>query len=200
MINDKIKKRTQNLFIIMACLFFLILPLSAIQNYLSVRKIENIKLGTSKLPLFTVKTLERSDAHKELIWNDFPLFDPQNQTHIKEIDHEAILDTQGYPINVPLFVKLTTQWEANFPNVDNYFTKEVKVNNVVYSDDARPRMTIDRHGKGTLKFTLRIQEHTLLQIEKPVLQVILDYEIVNEQGQSFSGGAETLKAAITEKA
>jgi hypothetical protein len=202
------KNKIQMIFLIIVCLFFTIASIHAITNYFTKQKKEKIKLmNSSNIPIFTVERTAGNNADKTLIPMPMPNLDQQKYDHLITFDHEATLNLNGMVTSKPLFLKLKTIFDTNntFVNPEKYFNLGVNIldnNNQKnpYDDTSRPQMKIN-NGIGKIKIQMNIEQKDFITTNNnPQLDLICNYELVDAQGNSYSGGSQTITNTITNTA
>ncbi|MDV3155253.1 MAG: hypothetical protein Q8770_02330 [Sweet potato little leaf phytoplasma] len=179
--------------------FFMIGSVIAIKNYFHRRKQETIKLmNKNDAPLFEVNRINDHNEDKILIPIPMPNLNPSKYTHNVTINHQATLNKNGFDIDVPLFLKITTKYdtENTFSHPDRYFNLEIKSNNTIHDETQRPRMVLNDEGIGKINIQISLQQHQFISVQNPILNLILDYELVDKNGNALGGGTQTITNPI----
>ncbi|WP_318749406.1 hypothetical protein [Candidatus Phytoplasma stylosanthis] len=140
------KNKILTIFTIIICAFLTIGGIWALRNYFSQQKKEKIKLmNENDALIFEVKRIDGNNEDKILIPIPMPNLNPSKYIHTITINHQATLTKNGFDINVPLFLKITTNYdtENTFSNPDQYFNLEIKNNGVIYDDTKRLPMVLN---------------------------------------------------------
>ncbi|GLH61238.1 MULTISPECIES: hypothetical protein [16SrI (Aster yellows group)] len=185
---------------ILICSCFAISSCVALNNYFSRQRQENIKLmSKNDAPLFEVNRVSGNNEDKTLIPLPMPNLNPNKFHHTVTINHQAILKTNGFDISVPLYLKITPKYDTHntFLNPEPLFNLEVKNNNTLYDDTNRKQMVIDNDGKCNINIQIKLEQNDFVQATNPQLTLVLDYELVDKNGNTFNGSGTTLKNKIT---
>lgn len=185
---------------ILICSFFAISSIAAVNNYFSRQRQEKIKLmSKNDAPLFEVNRVSGNNEDKTLIPLPMPNFNPNKYHHVVTINHQVLLNTNGFDVSVPLYLKITPKYDTHntFSNPEPLFNLEVKNNNTLYDDTKRQQMVINKDGKGDINVQIKLEQNDFVQATNPQLTLVLDYELVDKNGNTFSGSGTTLKNKIT---
>lgn len=103
-------------------------------------------------------------------------------------------------ITAPLYLKIKDSYDTlkTFANPENYFNILFKVNGYEYSDTKRPLMTLNSNGLGTLDVQINLEQKELIKTKDPQLELIVDYELVDAQGNAYGGGSQVIQNKITQ--
>ncbi|MDV3140207.1 MAG: hypothetical protein Q8751_00740 [Candidatus Phytoplasma australasiaticum] len=196
------KNKILTIFTIIICAFLTIGGIRALHNYFSQQKKETIKLmNENDAPIFEVKRIDGNNEDKILIPLSSPNLNPDKYQHLITINHQATLTKNGFDINVPLFLKITTNYDTKntFANPDQYFNLEIKNNGVNYDDTKRLPMVLTSDD-GHLDIQIKLEQKQFINHKDPFLNLIIDYELVDQDGNAWSGGSQTIANKIIQTA
>ncbi|AYJ01090.1 hypothetical protein CWO85_00870 [Candidatus Phytoplasma ziziphi] len=202
--NIKNKNKILTIITIIIAIFFTTASIFALTNYFSKQRKEKIQL-MNNLPFFTIERTKGNNEDKILIPLPIPNFKPSKYQHLIEMEHKAVLNTNGIEIDGPLYLKITSSYDTKttFENPTNFFNLSMKVNNNEYDESQRPLMAL-KEGNGTITIQIGIEQKEIIKEtidgKKPELDLIFDYELVDSKGNSFSGGNQTIKTSIVQTA
>ncbi|MDV3201481.1 MAG: hypothetical protein Q8872_01215 [Candidatus Phytoplasma australasiaticum] len=197
--NSKIKNKIFPILAIIICAFLVMGGLRALFNYFAYQRKEKIKLmPKNNLPLFEVQRKDGNNEDKTLIPLPFPNLNPHKYTHTININHQAILTKNGFDIEVPLFLKITTKYdtENTFAQPEQYFNLEMKNNGVVYDDTKR----VVLEEKTPINIQFKLEQKQFIDSQEPRLNLIMDYELVDQNGKAMGGGSQTITNKIIQTA
>ncbi|QTX02602.1 putative secreted protein, SAP09/SAP39-like [Candidatus Phytoplasma luffae] len=182
-------------------LFFSIISIYALNDYFNKQRKEKINL-INDFPIFTVERTGGNNENQILLPISIPNLSQKKYNHLITIEHEAILNSNGIDISIPLYLKLSTQYNTNqsFNNPEKYLNISLKVNNNDYDDTKRPQMILNDKGIGIIKIQISIEQKEIINSKNPQLELICDYELVDSQGKSFEGGNQTIENKIAQLA
>ncbi|CAM11673.1 Conserved hypothetical protein [Candidatus Phytoplasma australiense] len=175
----------------------------AINNYFSRQKQEKIKLmSENDALLFEVNRISGNNEDKTLIPLPLPNLNPNKHHHVVTINHQALLNAKGLDVSVPLYLKITPKYETHntFSNPETLFNLEVKNNNTIYDDTKRQQMVIDKDGKGNINIQIKLEQNDFVKATNPLLTLVLDYELVDKDGNTLGGGGQTIENKIKQLA
>ncbi|GFZ75109.1 hypothetical protein HPP_0670 [Hydrangea phyllody phytoplasma] len=201
MIQNTKKKTIITTLTIFICLFFTISSVLAVANYYAKQRKEKINLfNKNNFPCFTVERTGGNNENKTLLPLLIPNLNKENYLHLITVDHEATFKSNGMKLANNLYLKtnLTYDTKNTFNNPAEIFNTSLKINNNEYDDAKRPQMVLDADGNGKLKIKFGIEQKEIINVDNPLLDVILDYELVDSQGKSFGGGSQTIQQKITQ--
>ncbi|MDV3143188.1 MAG: hypothetical protein Q8764_01285 [Pigeon pea little leaf phytoplasma] len=196
------KNKILTIFTIIICAFLTIGGIRALRNYFSQQKKETIKLmNENDAPIFEVKRIDGNNEDKILIPIPMPNLNPSKYIHTITINHQAILKKNGFDINVPLFLKITTNYdtENTFAHPEQYFNLEIKNNGINYDDTKRLPMVLNNKD-GHLDIQIKLEQKQFINHKDPCLNLIIDYELVDQDGNNWSGGSQTIENKIIQTA
>ncbi|MDV3182835.1 MAG: hypothetical protein Q8869_03245, partial [Candidatus Phytoplasma australasiaticum] len=104
-----------------------------------------------------------------------PNLNPSKYIHTIAINHQAIFKKNGFDINVPLFLKITTNYdtENTFAHPEQYFNLEIKNNGVIYDDTKRLPMVLTSD-EGHLDIQIKLEQKQFINHKDPCLNLIID--------------------------
>ncbi|WEX20432.1 MAG: putative secreted protein, SAP09, SAP39-like [Candidatus Phytoplasma citri] len=196
------KNKILTIFTIIICAFLTIEGIRALRNYFIYQSKETIKLmNENDIPIFEVKRIDGNNEDKILIPLSFPNLNPDKYQHLITINHQATLTKNGFDINVPLFLKITTNYdtENTFSHPETYFNLEIKNNGVKYDDTKRLPMVLNSED-GHLDIQIKLEQKQFINQTNPCLNLIIDYELVDQDGNAWSGGSQTIENKIIQTA
>ncbi|WP_373402952.1 hypothetical protein [Candidatus Phytoplasma solani] len=204
--NKKQKIQTKNklliILVIFICSLFVLGSLVAITNYFSKRKTEPIQLA-NEIPIFEVERTGGNNAEKTLLPIPIPNLNKNKYAHLITIDHKAIFNPNGIELGDPLYLKIATRYDTHntFAKPEQFFNLSIKVAGVEYNDATRPKMTEKGETKETQRnIKISIEQRDLITNKNPKLNLIIDYELVDAQGNGFGGGSQTIENKIAQTA
>ncbi|WP_349402050.1 putative secreted protein [Candidatus Phytoplasma solani] len=176
--------------VVFISLFFAIATIAALDNFFAKQRKEKIKLMNA-IPSFTVERVGGNNEEKSLLPIPIPNLNEKKYKHLIDIQHKAILHSNGMEITTPLYLKILYTHNTNntFANPNNYFTVYTECNGSGYQDAKRPLMTFS-NGVGIINIKISIQQDKIIEEKNPELELICDYELVDSQGKSFGGGTK----------
>ncbi|WP_227807119.1 hypothetical protein [Mulberry dwarf phytoplasma] len=201
MIQNTKKKTILTTLTIFICLFFTISSILAVANYYSKKKSEKINLfNKNNFPYFTVDKTGGNNDNKTLLPLSIPSLNKETYLHLITVEHEATFKSNGMKINTPLYLKTTITYDTKdtFQASNQIFNTSLKINNNEYDDAKRPQMLLDNDGNGKLQINFGIEQKEIINVDNPLLDVILDYELVDSKGKSFGGGSQKIEQKITQ--
>ncbi|MDV3196355.1 MAG: hypothetical protein Q8885_02485 [Candidatus Phytoplasma stylosanthis] len=195
--NTKIKKRILSILVIIICSFFTISAVIAVTNFFARQKHESIKL-VNGAPIFEVNRISGNNYDKYLIPTTMPNVNPERYVYTISIDHQAILRKNGFDINIPLYLKINTWYDTHgtFKTPEEYFVLELKTNSQIHNETNRPQMNLNSDGTGTIPISIKVQQTSFIFVNNPKLTLVLDYELVDKDGNALSGCTQTIKNTI----
>ncbi|MGL9687655.1 MAG: hypothetical protein ACQBVK_02600 [Candidatus Phytoplasma sp. TWB_XP] len=198
--NNQNKTKIIIVLSILICSFFAISSIVAVNNYFSRQRQEKIKLMSKRdAPLFEVNKISGNNEDKILIPLLMPNLNPNKYHHVVTINHQVLLNTNGFAVSVPLYLKITPKYDTHntFSNPETLFNLEIKNNNTIYDDTKRQQMVINQNGKGDINVQIKLEQNDFVTAINPNLTLVLDYELVDKDGNAFSGSATTVENKIT---
>jgi hypothetical protein len=197
--NEKLTNKFKlKIFILTTFLLFcsVILYVYALKSYFSKEQREKITIKT-KFPSLDIKRVDSNINDKLiLIPLSIPNFNQEKYTHTKIIQHELILNQNEIDIQVPLFLKIFNTFDTHntFTQPEKYFNVNFKIinkqnNYIFYEDDKRPQMICESNGIGKIVVNIEVQQEKILSQNNPELDLVIFYDLLDEKGQSFSGGS-----------
>ncbi|MEC4559236.1 MAG: hypothetical protein U9532_03685 ['Conium maculatum' witches'-broom phytoplasma] len=199
----KIKNKNKILIIITSIIviFFTTLSIYALTNYFTKQRKEKIQL-MNDLPLFNIERVGGNNEDKTLLPIPIPNLNQKKYNHLITIEHEATLNSNGMDIATPLYLKITPKYDTNqtFTNPEKYFNLGLKVNNHDYDDTKRPQMILNENDLGTLNIQINLEQKEIINTKNPQLELIVDYELVDAQGQAYGSGSQTIENKISQLA
>ncbi|AGL89993.1 hypothetical protein [Candidatus Phytoplasma australiense] len=197
--NNKTKNKIITVLTFLICSFFAISSIVAINNYFSRQKQEKIKLmSENDAPLFEVNRISGNNEDKTLIPLPLPNLNPNKYHHVVTINHQVLLNSNGLDVSVPLYLKITPKYDTHntFSNPETLFNLEVKNNNTTYDNTKRQQMVINNDGRGNINIQIKLEQNNFIQTKNPNLTLILNYELVDKDGNALSGGSSTIENKI----
>lgn len=198
--NTKIqnKNKTLTIITIFIVIFFATASIFALTNYFSKQKKEKIQL-MNNIPSFTVERTGGDNEDKNLLPLPIPNLNQGKYQHLITIDHEATLNSNGMELAAPLYLKIATHYDTlkTFNHPEKYFNLKLKINDQEYENTKRPLITLE-NGIGKMKIQISIEQKEIIKEKNPQLELICDYELVDNQGKGFSGGSQTIENKITQ--
>ncbi|RMI88699.1 hypothetical protein [Candidatus Phytoplasma solani] len=207
--NKKQKIQTKNkiftTLVVFICSLFVLGSLVAITNYFSKRKTEPIQLA-NEIPTFEVERTGGNNTEKTLLPIPIPNLNKNKYAHLITIDHKAIFYPNGIELGEPLYLKIATRYDTHntFAKPEQFFNLSIKVAGVEYNDATRPKMAekgkIDPTHFYFCNIKISIEQRDLITNKNPKLDLIIDYELVDAQGNGFGGGSQTIENKIVQTA
>ncbi|WAN63500.1 hypothetical protein RS022_06660 [Candidatus Phytoplasma rubi] len=186
--------------VVFISLFFTIASLYALKNYFAQKRKEKIQL-INNYPSFTIERTGGNNEDKILLPIPIPNLNQQKYQHLITVEHEATLNSNGLEITVPLYLKISTRYDTQttFNHPEQYFNLSLKINDHEYEANKCPLMTLE-NGIGTMKIQISIEQKEIIKEKDPQLKLICDYELIDSQGKTFSGGSQTIENKIAQLA
>ncbi|CAM11744.1 Conserved hypothetical protein [Candidatus Phytoplasma australiense] len=175
----------------------------AINNYFAHQRQEKIKLmSKNDAPLFEVNRIRGNNEDKTLIPLPMPNLNPNKCHHVVTINHQAVINANGFDVSVPLYLKITPKYDTHntFFNSETLFNLEIKNNNTLYDDTKRQQMVINENGKGVINVQIKLEQNDFVEVTNPLLTLVLDYELVDKDGNALSGSGTTVENKIKQLA
>ncbi|AGL90531.1 hypothetical protein [Candidatus Phytoplasma australiense] len=197
--NNKTKNKIIIVLSILMCSFFAISSVMAINNYFSRQKQEKIKLmSENNAPLFEVNKISGNNEDKTLIPLPMPNLNPNKYHHTITINHQAVLNLNGFDSDIGLYLKITPKYDTHntFSNPETLFNLEIKTNNIIYDDTKRQQLIYKPNGKGNTNIQIKLEQNNFVKATNPLLTLVLDYELVDSNGNAFSGSGTTIENKI----
>ncbi|MDO8057639.1 hypothetical protein, partial [Candidatus Phytoplasma gossypii] len=172
MMKTQNKNKILTILVIFLCTFLTISALSAFTNYFFRSRKEKIKLlRESDSPCFEVNRIDGNNEDKILLPLTIPNLNSDKYHHLITINHQAILNKKGMDINVPLYLKMTTQYdtENTFSHPETYFNLAIKNNGKNYDDTKRPLMIFNNEGIGKTDIQIQLEQREIIKAKNPQL-------------------------------
>ncbi|WP_323847555.1 MAG: hypothetical protein Q2306_01555 [Phytoplasma sp.] len=200
-----IKKQNKFKFFILFLIITILFSLLATSIYFFQRKTEEIRLEHD-FPTFEIELIGGNHQNKYLIPISIPNLNKDKYEHLINIEHKAILHSKSTEIKEILFLKITLSLESpniTFENRNNFFAFQFLVTDAnkqkqIYSDDDRPcYVHMQPNNTQTIIINTQLQQKDILTSNHPKLYLIYDYELVDKQGKSITGGTNIVTNRIT---
>ncbi|MDO8030351.1 hypothetical protein OC709_02440 ['Planchonia careya' phytoplasma] len=200
--QNQTKNKFLTIFTIIICVFLTMGGIMAIRNYFTYQRKETIKLmHEHNVPFFEVNRIDGDNEDKILIPVNFPNFNPDKYQHLITIKHQAVLKRNGFDINT-LYLKITTKYDTKdtFLQPEVYFNLEIKNNGVIYDDTKYLPMVLNNEDIGYIDIQIKLEQKQFIPQKHPRLNLIFDYELVDQNGNALSGGSQTIENKIIQNA
>ncbi|MDV3168069.1 MAG: hypothetical protein Q8781_00085 [Candidatus Phytoplasma stylosanthis] len=199
-------KKFKIYFFIFLIFSLLIISFIIASRYLFKRKKEEIKL-LNNFPILDVEKLNNIDNDKEkfIIPISVPNFNTNKYDYIITIDHSVILYSKGMEIKEPLFLKIDFFWDTQntFNNAKDFFDVQFTTNDKnnkreIYKDNNKPCFFPMKENEiQKIIVHTKIQQKDIINsVNEPKLFLVYDYEIVDKQGKTITGGNNFLNQEI----
>ncbi|MGI3135979.1 MAG: hypothetical protein ACN23H_00110 [Candidatus Phytoplasma vitis] len=180
------------IFIILTIIFSVI----AVSIYFNEKRKEEIKLENN-FPIFKVELSGGNNQNKHLIPVSIPNLNKDKYEHLINIEHSVILNSQNIEIQEPLFLKIEIYLDTQdtFQNPQKYFDYQIittkdKEEDKIYSSENKPQYSaMHPNETQTIKINTKIQQKDIILEKNPKLFLIYDYELVDKQGKTITGGS-----------
>jgi flagellar basal body-associated protein FliL len=200
--NNAIKKANK-IFLAITIVFVILISSIAVYalSYFFVKKEEKIDFDQN-LPKFTVERIKGNNLDKKLVPRYVPVLS-NNKTDKIEIQHVGkLLNVDN--LNKSVYLKMITSFGPSTDNkIDTRINEKmnilIKCNNIEYSNENRPKLTINNgtFPQITIDFVIQLEEAISAEVKDT--NFIIEYSLVDENGKDF-GGSEKITTKITQKA
>uniref|UniRef100_UPI002551A075 hypothetical protein n=1 Tax=Candidatus Phytoplasma sp. AldY-WA1 TaxID=2852100 RepID=UPI002551A075 len=170
----------------------------AISKYFSQTKEHKVKVQNKLARLIVTESQTKDPSvNKLLIPIDYPMLDSNNDTHKVIHTFNGKLESNGKRIETKMFLKTTLKYKNNENNkIGELFNSQLKINGETYSDASRKQIVADQDYKITVETQQRdFADGDLKDLNE--ITVIVEYELVNSQGQSFEGTQDIIQTPTT---
>lgn len=189
--------------IILLLIITFILSLTAVSILFQKRK-EEIKLENN-FPTFEVEIIGGNNQNKYLIPIEIPNLNKEKYDHLINIEHKATLKSHNMEIKEILFLKIQISLDTQntFYNPEKYFdfqiiTTNADKKNKIYSNEERPYyIPMKENETQSIIINTQIQQKEILSSNNPILYLVYDYEIVDQQGKTITGGSNIVSNKIS---